>query len=339
MESAAPRRMDVQRHGAAGTDMQSHEILTADIGGTHARFLYGPAAGHGKPAGSIELASGDYPGIDALISAGLERLDVESQGCDAVLSLAGPIHQGRMRFTNLAWDIDAEVLKSRFGFRHVALLNDLEAAAWALAEDPPSPSRVLRDAQPVPGARDAVISVSTGLGAAYWSRVHGRLEVQPTEAGHAGFAASSDWQVELLEALQNKYGERVSWERVLSGAGLRFLEAHLRGGEPTTSSDVVLRARSGESTAVLALQRFSHLMGVFAGDLALTAPVTGGIWLMGGVLTGLGELLDQAQFLGGFDAKGRLSGQVRGLGIRATGEDFLGIRGAWHAARTLFPQA
>jgi glucokinase len=197
----------------------------------------------------------------------------------------------------------------------------------------------LRDAQSPPGARHAVISISTGLGTAYWSRAHGQLEVQPAEAGHAGFAASTDWQVELLEALQNKYGERVSWERVLSGAGLRFLEAHLRGGEPTASSDVVLRARSGEGTAMTAIQRFSHLMGVFAGDLALAAPVTGGVWLMGGVLTGLGELLDRSLFLDGFDTKGRLSAQVRGLPVRATDEDFLGIRGAWHAAQTLFQQA
>lgn len=339
MESTGPRRMGAERRGAAGKHMQVHETLTADIGGTHARFMYGPApAGQGKPRGSIELASRDYPDIEALISAGLEKLGA-ARGSDAVLSLAGPIHQGRMRFTNLAWDIDAQALQEHFGFRNVALLNDLEAAAWALAEAPPSPRRVLRDTQPPPDARHAVISVSTGLGAAYWSHPHGRAQVQATEAGHVGFAASSDWQVELLEALQNKYGERVSWERALSGAGLGFLEGHLRGGEPTDSADVVLRARAGEATAITAVQRFSHLMGVFAGDLALAAPVTGGIWLMGGVLAGLGELLDQARFLEGFDAKGRLSGQVRGLAIWTTDEDFLGIRGAWHAAQVLFQQA
>jgi glucokinase len=339
VESTAPRRMGVERRGAAGQHMQVHETFTADIGGTHARFMHGPATGHGKPEGSVELASGDYAGIDALISAGLQRLGVEARDSDAVLSLAGPIHQGRIKFTNLDWDIDAQTIKQHFGFRNVALLNDLEAAAWALAENPPRPTLVLRDGESAPGARHAVISVSTGLGTAYWSRAHGQLEVQAAEAGHAGFAASADWQLELLEALQNKYGERVSWERVLSGAGLSFLEARLRGGEPGNAADVVRRARAGEPAAVTAVQRFSHLMGVFAGDLALTAPVTGGIWLMGGVLAGLGGLLDQSRFLEGFDAKGRLSGQVRGVAIKATDEDFLGIRGAWYASRTLFKQA
>ncbi|HEY3644918.1 MAG TPA: glucokinase [Gammaproteobacteria bacterium] len=316
--------------------MQVHETLSADIGGTHARFMRGAATSGSAP---IELASGDYPDIDALIRAGLAKLGMDPRGNDAVLSLAGPVRLGRMRFTNLDWGIDAEVLKQHFGFRHVALLNDLEAAAWALAESPPRPSLVLRDAEAAPGARHAVISVSTGLGTAYWSRVHGHLEVQAAEAGHAGFAASADWQLELLEALQNRYGERVSWERVLSGSGLSFLEGHLRGGEPTQSSDVVRRARSGEVAAVTAVQRFSHLMGVFAGDIALAAPVTGGIWFMGGVLAGLGDLLDRTRFLEGFDAKGRLSAQVRGLSLRTTSEDFLGIRGAWYASRTLFKQA
>ena len=339
MGPAAPRRMDVERQGVAREHTQVHETFTADIGGTHARFMHGPAVGQGRPAGSVELASGDYAGIDALISAGLGRLGVEARGSDAVLSLAGPVHQGHMRFTNLDWDIDARALKERFGFRNVALLNDLEAAAWALAEDPPPPTLVLRDTRQASGARHAVISVSTGLGAAYWSRARGQLEVQAAEAGHAGFAASSDWQVELLEALQNRYGERVSWERVLSGAGLAFLEAHLRGSEPGSAADVVLRARSGENTAIMAVRRFSHLMGVFAGDLALWAPVTGGIWLMGGVLAGLGEMLDRTRFLEGFDAKGRLSAQVRGIAVRATSEDYLGIRGAWYASRTLFKPA
>lgn len=325
--------MDLERRGAAGMQMQTQEILTADIGGTHARFMRGSAVPQGTP---VELASRDYPDIDALITAGLKQLGVEAQGCDAVLSLAGPIHHGKVRLTNLGWDIDAEALQRHFGFRHVALLNDLEAAAWALAESPPAPSRVLREGQSVLGTRHAIISVSTGLGTAYWSRVQERVEVQAAEAGHMGFAASADWQLDLLRDLQMKYAGRVSWERVVSGAGLSFLEAQLRGSEPGDSADVVRRARSGDATAVTAVQRFSQLMGVFAGDLALAAPVTGGIWFMGGVVAGLGDLLDRDRFLEGFDAKGRLSSQVAGLPVCTTTEDHLGIQGAWYASRSLF---
>ena len=316
--------------------MQAHRIITADIGGTHARFMQVPAPGHDEPAASVELASRDYPDAHALIGAGLERLGVPARGSDAVLSLAGAVRDGKVTLTNLGWHIDAEALKKGFGFRQVALLNDLEAAAYALAEDPPPPSLVIRDGEFSASARHAVISVSTGLGTAFWSRSPGQLEVQAAEAGHTGFAADADWQQELLRSLQKKYGGRVSWERVVSGAGLSFMEAQLRSGEAVSSADVVLRAESGETAAMTAVRRFSQLMGVFAGDLALAAPVTGGIWLMGGVLAGLGDLLDRGRFLEGFDAKGRLSGQVARLPVWATAEASLGIRGAWYASRTLF---
>ena len=313
--------------------MLTRPILTADIGGTHARFLHGTAEGHGEP---VDFVSGDYRDIDGLIEAGLKHLGVQARGTDAVLSVAGPIRDQRVSLTNLSWAIDAGELRARFGFHHVKLLNDLEAAAWALAEDPPLPSLTLRDGVVAPRTRHAVISASTGLGTAYWSRFDGKLQVQAAEAGHTGFAPNEAWQIELLHALQKKYHERVSWERVLSGSGLSLLEAHLRGGEPTTSEDVVGRAASGETAALVAVRRYCHLLGMFAGDLSLAAPADGGIWFMGGVLAGLGKLLDQEEFLRAFDAKGRLSAQVAHLPLQVTWSDDLGIRGAWYAARTLF---
>ena len=313
--------------------MPAHPILTADIGGTHARFLHNTADGHGDLA---DFDTRDFPDAVALVEAGLQRLGMQPRGTDAVLSLAGPIRHGRVTFTNLSWVIDAKVLQERLGFRHVALLNDLEAAAWCLASDPPAPSLVLRDGVAEPGTRHAVISASTGLGTAYWSQFDGALQVQAAEAGHTGFAPNEAWQVEFLLSLQKHFGERVSWERVLSGSGLALLEAHLRKGEATSAPEVVLRAKSGETAAVTALRRYCHMLGMFAGDLALSAPATGGIWFMGGVLAGLGTLLDRDEFLRGFDAKGRLSAQVAHLPLRVTWADDLGIRGAWHAARSLF---
>ena len=313
--------------------MPSHPLLTADIGGTHARFLQVSADGHGKPA---DFDSGDYPDVTALVEAGLERLGMQARGSDAVLSLAGPIQHGRATLTNLFWVIDARALQERFGFRHVALLNDLEAAAWCLASNPPAPDVVLREGGATPGARHAVISASTGLGTAYWSHFEGKLQVQAAEAGHTGFAPNDDWQVQLLLSLQKRYGERVSWERVLSGSGLSLLEAELRQDEPGKAPDVGRRAKAGEAAAVTAVRRYSHMLGMFAGDLALGAPASGGIWFMGGVLAGMGTLLDREEFLRGFDTKGRLSAQLEKLPLQVTWGDDLGIRGAWYAARTLF---
>lgn len=313
--------------------MATAPILTADIGGTHARFLHGTADGLGTPA---DFDTRDFPDVAALVEAGLRQLGMQAGGTDAVLSLAGPIRHGRVQLTNVAWAIDAEVLQKRLGFRHVVLLNDLEAAAWCLAEDPPAPNLVLREGAAESTARQGVISASTGLGTAYWSHVDDRLLVQAAEAGHTGFAPNDDWQIDLLHMLQTRYGERVSWERVLSGSGLSLVHAHVRRAEPVGAPEVVSRAKSGDTAALTAVRRYCHMLGMFAGDLALSAPANGGVWFMGGVVAGLGPLLDREELLRGFDAKGRLSAQVARLPLRVTWEDNLGIRGAWYAARTLF---
>ena len=152
-----------------------------------------------------------------------------------------------------------------------------------------------------------------------------------------GFAPSDAWEVGLMGTLERRHEGRVSWERVLSGNGLALLDAHLRGAEPRTPAEIARQAAMGEDAAVAAVRRYSRLIGAFAGDLALVAPALGGIWLMGGVLSGLGSCLDRQAFLEGFGGKGRLSSRLSDVPVRMTDDDRLGVRGAWAAARSLPP--
>lgn len=309
------------------------QILAADIGGTHARFLFGSASHAGTPAGeALDLVTRDAGGMEGLLAGALERLGLQPPAAvEAVFAMAGPVRDGQASLTNLSWKADAATLKRRFGFRHLSFINDLEAAARALAEHPPADAAVLRAGGGGAG-RSVVISVGTGLGAAYWSGAGHELQVESSEAGHVGFAPTEAWQWDLLQALQQRHGEHVSWERVVSGAGLAFLDAHLRRGEPGTPAEVAHRAAAGDTPALEALERFSRLLGVFAGDLVLAAPASG-VWLTGGVLAGLGPLFDSSAFLEGFDAKGRLSPVPAATPVRRTDDGTLGVRGAWLTAR------
>ena len=303
-------------------------LLAADIGGTHARFLFGPDAGF-----PLDLPTRDYHTLDELMADALARLPVRTPGhTDAVLAVAGPVHAGRAALTNLPWTADAAALRQRFGLRRVALINDLEALARGLAGQPPQEAAMLRRGA-ADGGRCLVISVGTGLGTAYWALSDGKLHIEPAEAGHAGFAPAEDWEMEFLRTLRRDYGERVSWERVLSGPGLSLLEAFGRKGEALTPAEVVHRAASGDDAAVTALRRFSRLLGAFAGDLVLSAPARGGVWLAGGVLAGLGPLFDTGAFLQAFDAKGRLSPLLGSVPVHRTDDGSLGVRGALLAAR------
>jgi len=311
-------------------------ILAADIGGTRARFLYG--SDEAVKAYALDLPTRDHTDFASLLAAALIKLRMVDQlHTDAVLAVAGPVRRGSATLTNLGWGVEADELRRRVGLRRVILMNDLEAAAHALAEQPPAAATVLRAGDPDASQRTAVISVSTGLGVAYWSRHAGGLQVDAAEAGHAGFAPSDAWEVEFMGALESRHGGRASWERVLSGHGLALLDAHLRRAEPRTPIEIARQAAAGEDAARTAVRRYSRLLGAFAGDLSLSAPALGGIWLMGGVLTGLGSSFDRPMFLEGFGGKGRLSHRLEDVPVRMTDDDRLGVRGAWAAARQLPP--
>ena len=309
------------------------QILAADIGGTHARFLLAPVAhgGAALPGTRVELASRGSADIEDLVAAALRRFELQPPvHIDAMFAVAGPVRDGRADMTNLSWHADAASLRRRFGFGHVDFVNDLEAAARALAEQPPADAALLRGGQSA-GDRSVVISVGTGLGVAYWSGAGRELRVEASEAGHLGYAPTETWELELLKLLQQRHGEHVSWERILSGPGLASLDAFGRHGEPTTPAEVAHRAASGNTPALMALKRFSRLLGVFAGDLAVAAPAAN-VWLAGGVLAGLGPLFDIRAFLEGFDAKGRVAPLIQATPVRWTDDGELGLRGAWLAA-------
>lgn len=310
-------------------------LLTADIGGTHARFLLVAAQAVELPADAacLELNTRDHKSPDDLLETALTRLKLRAAECDAAFAVAGPVRQGQVHLTNLGWDLSESALQRQPGFRRARLLNDLAAAAWTLAEHPPRQSRALREAAVAADGRHAVVSVSTGLGIAYWTRSGEAPRVEPSEGGHVGFTPSDSWETDYLRTLQEHHGGRISWERVLCGAGLAALEAYLRGGGELAPAEVARRAAAGNATAVKAVQRFSRLLGVFVGDRVLAAPITGSIWLMGGVLAGLGEQLDQERFLDGLDAKGRISPELTRRPVRVTRDDFLGLHGAYYAAR------
>lgn len=316
--------------------------LLADLGGTHARFLLLPAdrelSREPFPAASrLDLAAQDFPGFDAVIAAACEKFDVLPGGTEVALAVAGPVTDQKVFFTNLDWHIDAGTLKAAFGFREVALVNDVAAAAAAIAGEVVSDHATLQPGSADAASRKAVISVGTGLGVACWTDSGGKLRIDATEAGHAGVAPADEWQSEWLQQMRRSHG-RVSWERMLSGSGLCALEAWLRGGQETSAADVVKRAGVSGSAAARAVHKFCQLLGVFAGDLVLAAPASGGIWMAGGVLAGMGAVFDRAAFLEGFHAKGRFRAHMESIPVYWTRDRELGLRGAWQIAAHRIPR-
>jgi glucokinase len=324
-------------------------ILVGDIGGTRARFalLEGESA---TPVRSAALESRSYPNLEA---AAREFLGPDATHVHtATLGVAGPVVGNRCAATNLPWIIDGAAVATTLGIETVTLLNDLVAHAYgtlAVADD--GLVQLQGATRPAKrGANLAVIAAGTGLGEAALVWANGRFVPLGTEGGHSDFAPRNELEIELLRFLRARFG-RVSYERILSGAGIGNLYDFFRDArkvpEDQPIADAIVSAKdrnaaitehalSGKSAAAeSAIDLFLSLYGAEAGNLALKTLATGGVFVAGGIAGILVERLKSGAFLASFSDKGRFSGLLRDIPIALVVDSNVGLAGAAYHALNL----
>jgi glucokinase len=137
--------------------------------------------------------------------------------------------------------------------------------------------------------------------------------------------------------------DHVSWERVLSGPGLVNIHAFLtetgRGAEPASVTQAI---RQGEAAAAistaafegrsercaLALDVFTGAYGAEAGNLALRALATGGVFLGGGIAPKILPWLRREPFRTAFLGKGRLSPLLAATPVKVILDERAALLGA-----------
>ena len=315
-------------------------ILAGDVGGTKTRLaLFDP----GPPLRLVRLEtfrSGAFASLEAIVDEFLRGGEVPLVG--AALGVAGPIVGTTAVLPNLAWRVDATALARRLALPAVGLLNDLEANGWGLQALGAEDTAPLLEGAPGATGNQAVISAGTGLGEAMLLRTGAHPLAIATEAGHADFAPRNDLEIELLRWLRARKG-RVSWERVLSGPGLVNVHAFLsdvgHGAEPAATTEAI---REGDAAAkisaaalegrsercALALDVFTGVYGAEAGNLALRALATGGVFLGGGIAPKILPWLRREPFRRAFLDKGRLSPVLAATPVRVILEERTALLGA-----------
>ena len=323
------------------------QILSGDIGGTKTTlaFLEASSTGRIQILCRSNYASRDHESLEGILDLFLEKHAVRPDA--ATFGVAGPVLDGRCRTTNLPWIIDTARLKQQLHTEHVWLINDLEANAWGIQALEAKDFFTLHPGNPRAGNR-CIISAGTGLGEAglFWN---GRDHVPfASEGGHATFSPTTEQEIALLEYLRQRYAH-VGWEQLLSGAGLvsihDFLLAEAGQEPPTQLQEEMTRgdpaaaissaARDGYCrTCMSAMELFTRLYGVEAGNHALKMMATGGVYIGGGIAPKILDELRKPGFLSGFFHKGSMEPLMRSMPVKVILEPDAALLGAaLHAYR------
>lgn len=306
-------------HSRRSRSRRPRLLLAGDVGGTHARLALFDASDLERPLAAAVYPAGDFGGLEEVVEGfladqGRPRL---AAGCFGV---AGAVLDNRATLTNLGWVVEGERLAERGGIPRVVLVNDLVATALGMA------ALGERDLAPLnPGAAEAdgnavLLGVGTGLGMALLVWRGRQLIAVPSEGGHADFAPRDEEEWELGRFLQRRIGGRVSVERVVSGPGLRSIYDFLvERGEPAPE-EVRRRMALADPSQVIAeagiaglcpscsraLDLFASALGAVAGNMALIAGASGGVYLGGGIPPRMEAKLRDGTFRQAFVDKGRL---------------------------------
>ncbi len=231
-------------------------ILAGDIGATNARLAAFETEGNRLQCVVEKIyPSQQHSGLPEIVADFTRTEGIPAQS--ACFGVAGPVRGGRSKISNLPWTIDSRELAAQLKLRSVGLINDLEAFAYGIdaleSKDFVTLSEGSREAE----GNTAVVSAGTGLGEAglYWDGF--RHHPFACEGGHTEFAPKNDVEIELLQYLMKKLGnQHVSYERILSGPGLRnvydFLRDTSKEEEPAWLRDE-LAAAAGRSRSHLTI--------------------------------------------------------------------------------------
>ena len=311
------------------------QIVTADIGGTHARFALATLDGLrvvdlGEP---VMLKCAEYASLQtaweafgAIIGQQLPR--------DAAIALATPIRGEVLKMTNNPWVIRPALVREKLGVDRFTLINDFGAIGHAVQHcSDDGFTHLCGPPGALPGnGVTTIIGPGTGLGVAFVVRTGGDYRVIECEGGHVDYAPLDSIEDAILARLRSQF-TRVSVERVCSGPGLVAIYetlASIEGRAIASMDDKLLwqLALSGEdSLATAAFDRFCLSLGAVAGDFAL-AQGAGAVVIAGGLGQRIAGKLSQSGFQERFLAKGRFQRMMETIPVKLIEHPQPGLFGA-----------
>ena len=335
--------------------------LIGDLGATHTRLAL--------VCGNERICSKSYSTQAALSLEAVLTDFIETEAGDlnqygglqgACLGVAGHVSRGEAHLTNVGWTVSEASIQKLLG-APTLLVNDFYAQAVAmplLSQD--SLVHICGPKLLVPelGRSFGVLGAGSGLGEAILvspqsDAITARQQAEsrvlasdwlvvPTEGGHCRFAPRNEEEVKLNRWLQGRYGEHISVERVVSGAGLVDLFYYFLGdqdlpvgfSEPVRGDQVTQAAFQRECE--VSLETLSHFVGIYADEAAnLTLKSNAGVvFLSGGVTPHLLPMIHK-EFPSQFVKKGRYQNLLANVSVWVVTQTDPGLFGAQALAERL----
>jgi len=303
--------------------------LVVDIGGTNTRVSF-------AQNGTLETATikrflnEDFSSPYAVVDTYLAEFG-HAEIFGIAVDVAGPVSGEIGRLTNLDWQVSQTDLRNRYRVERAAVLNDLQAQAYGLAELSDSDIDIVRGTPDLRGPKTKlVVNVGTGFNAAPVVYQKGRRLVTPSECGHTTLPVTDETNLALSHTIKERHGF-AAVEDVLSGRGVDEVYAFLcgRSGEKPElkGKDILEAANSGDEISRRTVDLLTKILGQYSGDLGLVYLPFGGIFFVGGVVRILTGHFEQAGFLTHFEAKGRFAPLLEEIPIATVTNDYAGLMG------------
>jgi len=313
-------------------------LLAADIGGTKTNVALCRADSEGVTiAEQKRYVSADHPSLTDIIH---DFCKGKKPGRISA-AVAGPVVDGKSKLTNLPWILDSAAMSREMGIP-VSFINDLEATAYGLAGLGPDELATLATGDPAAKGNMAIIAPGTGLGEAglFWDGK--RYHPFATEGGHTDFAPRTAKDVEMLHALQKQFGH-VSWERVVSGMGIKNICHCLTTKHPGPIPEWLSQRMLDEDPAAVisqaaikhedlicaeTMELFVRYLATEASCLVLKLMATGGLFLAGGIPPKILPLLQTDNWTKNFDNNGRMHELSDKVPVHVVLNDKMALQGA-----------
>jgi glucokinase len=312
------------------------QLVTIDIGGTHARFAVAEVADGRVTSLSepITMKTAEHASFQTAWEAFDDMIDQPIPRAVSI-AIAGPVTGDVIKFTNNPWIIRPALIKERLNVDAYTLINDFGAVGHAVAQAGAEyfthlcgPDQPLTEEGTI-----SIVGPGTGLGVAHIFRYPGGYHVSPTEGGHYDFAPLDSIEDAILARMRKRFN-RVSVERIVSGPGLVDIYetlASIEGRAIQQVDDKTLWAlgMSGEdSLASAAIDRFCMSLGSVAGDIALVQGGFGGVVIAGGLGLRIKDILLRSGFDERFRAKGRFEKLMAAIPVKLITHPQPGLFGA-----------